>query len=468
MPARLVVEWTRATLRVAVAEGRGPNVRLRTVRSQPIEAAADPTEPLRELLRAVRAPRAEVIGVIPREQVLTRVVQFPSAEAAELAQMVGLYAKAQLPYPGDQVIVDFQILSQQEGFSTVMLVACQRETIERMLAVLRGAGLSPSSLTVSAWGVLGWYQRALQVDASREPTLAVVVDDTRTDLVLIGQGRVLSSRSVGQGAQDWAASGESMELLAAEIERSQAAIRKELPGAEIQSLVLSGVGDLLAWRDALADRLRFSVTVIESAGPFADVQLVSGAPISLAAIGGVACSLPHTLLNLAPPSVRAQVEHHRQVWELAAIGSLLLAVLLGGSLVLGLQAVRQREVAEQFDRVVKSAEPRAKRLQEATRSVQTVRALLDERRRLAQLLADVFRVSSQKVSLETLAFERGKRELTLRGSAPSTQAVLGYVQELERLGGVAGVTLKYSAQRAVSTGDRTTFELVLQQQEPVS
>ncbi len=124
------------------------------------------------------------------------------------------------------MVIDFHVLSQQQGFSTVAVVACQREMVDRQLQILQEAGLPVTLLTVSSWGVLGWYRQARQPGQASEPVLVVNVDDTRTDLVLIAESRILSSRSVSQGAQDWDALGDAAELLAIEVERSRAAIRK--------------------------------------------------------------------------------------------------------------------------------------------------------------------------------------------------------------------------------------------------
>jgi len=67
MATRLVVEWTRSTIRVAVAEGKGTSWSLRAVLSQPASTVAEATEALRTLLQPVKqAACAHVIVVLPR------------------------------------------------------------------------------------------------------------------------------------------------------------------------------------------------------------------------------------------------------------------------------------------------------------------------------------------------------------------------------------------------------------------
>lgn len=405
---------------------------------------------------------------MPREQVITRVVKFPAVRWDELAQMAALYAKAQLPYPDELTVADFHVLSQQEGFSLVAIVACQREAAERQLALMREAGLQPHLLTVSSWGVLGWYRRLPSASGAAspvpEPALVINVDDARTDFALVAQGRIFSSRSLGQGVADWASAGEVVELLALEVERSRAAIRKELPNVEVRSLLLTGLGALAEWRDALAPKVSLPIAVVPALQPFTS-QAQLAADVSPVVAGGLALGEVQDLLNLSPPQLRAQSRHRRQVHELSLAGLLLLGVLAAGASVLGVRVWRQQRLAAQAAALIAEVNPRAKQLQEQMRLNQLVTGILQERRDLAELLAGVLRGTPPAVTFERITFERARGELSLRGSAATTQQVLGYLKQLEALSSVSGARLKYTSRRISPAGERTEFEVVLQGRE---
>ncbi len=470
MASRVVVEWTRSSLRLVLAEGRGARWKIKGIHSQ---VTGDITEALKALLKkAARSGDAQVIGVVSREQVITRVVKFPTTQAAELAQMAELYAKAQLPYPREQLVMDSYVLSQEAGFSTVAIVACQRDLIDRQLAVLRGAGLSVDFLTVSSWGVLGWYRHLLaragpnfRVGADKEPCLVLNIDDARTDLVLINQGRVLSSRSIGQGVQDWTLSlAEAGELLSLEVERSRAAIRKELPGTEVRSVLLTGLGPLPQWREQLAQRLSLPAAAVSVDQTLKEAGggLMQSSPIVAA---GLASSDSRELLNLSPAEVRVQVRHRQQVKELAIVSALALAAVALGSAVLAVRVFRQRQLIVQLDQLVARIEPDAKQVQERTRATQLVDSVLRDRGRFVSTLAGIFRSTPSGITLDALTFERSRKELVLRGSAPTTQEVLDFIKNLEQLDQVAGVDLRYSTRRSTPSGERTDFELMVRPAE---
>ena len=468
MATRVVVEWTRTSLRLAVAESQGIRSRLQILRSQPLATGDEGAGALRALLGTTKGA-TDVISVIPREQVITRVVKFPAVDPVELAHMVSLYAKAQLPYPGDQAITDFHIVSRREGFSTVAIVACQREVVERPLAMLREAGLSSSAVTISSWGLLGWYQQLLDRPgdyqsqlAAHEPCLVVNVDETRVDIVLMTGDRIVSSRSMAQGEADWRAVADPTELLALEIERSRAAARKELAVGEARSIVLTGLGPLDDWKDRLSRRVDLPVVMVPAQQPFVGPAALAVSPgWSPVVVGGLACGRMRELLNLNPPQVRAHLRHRRQVRELVTVSALVMGVLVMGAGVLALQAVREQRLAVQLDRVVTELEPAAKQVQAKGRSASTVGSMLEERRQVAAMLAGIFRTLPPVVALEGVAFERARHETILRGAADSTQTVLDYVQQLSRLEGVGAVDLRYSTRRSTPAGDRVDFELLL-------
>lgn len=463
MAYRIVIEATRTTIRVALAEGGGARFRLRAIRSQPIGQSGDASEALQSLLKTTKALGAQVIAVVPREQVITRVVKFPSVNPAEIAQMAEVYAKGQLPYPREQTVMDVHVLGQADGFSTVAVIACQREVVDRQLALLRDAGVSAGLLTLSSWGVLGWYGEMARTAPAVEPALVIHVDDSRTDLVLIAGGRILSSRSIGQGTLDWTISSETPELLGREAERSRASIRKELPGTEVRSVILTGLGPLAEWKDAIAQRLGLPVSTLEASRPFKNAMTQMAVPISPVVVGGLAIADARSLLNLSPPEVRGRANQRKQLQELGLLGGLLLGVCVLGAGLLGAQVARQRQVSAQIGEALAGTEPTAKQIKEKTRVSQVVSGVLEDRRQLAQVLSGIFRSTTGGATLDVVTFDRARREVGVRGNAPSTQDVLNYIKQLEQLDGIETVELKYSTRRSTPAGERTDFELLLHQ-----
>lgn len=466
MSKRLVVEWTRASLRLAMAERVGGKFQLRSVRCAPMAADGTIPEKLRGFLDGQKAAGAEVTAVIPREQVITRVVKFPTASDAELASMVELYARAQLPYPREQTVVDYQLLDRREGFSWAAIVACQREVVDRYVAILQEAGLPPQCLTISASGVSAWWRLAAATLTPKvlSPCLVIHVDDARTDFVLTTEERTLFARSLAQGFGDWTSPGEAVELLLAEADRSRTAARKELPGTEARAIVVTGVAGAQAWASDIGQRIGLPTLAVPPHQAFGTGPAIQAQEISPVVIGGVACAGTEGLLNLTPTEQRGLVRHRRQVRELTLVSALGLGALVLGAAVLGANASRHSRHVSQVEALIAQLEPEARKVKEQSRAVQLVETVLEDRRRVAAGLAGVFGMTPEGVGLESVNVDRAKRELSVRGNAESTQAVLDYVDQLRAVDGIEEVRLKYSTRRVTPSGERTDFELLLRQQ----
>ncbi len=469
---QVILEVTRSSIRVLAVEGTLVRPRIQKLVVEPLtglpappigEAQAD--EPHRDAIRRVVAglqvANTRFISVIPREQVITRVLKLPTTKPDELAQMVALSGKAQLPYPPEQAVIDFHVIEQQGGMSTVQLVACRRDLIDRHLALLREGGLEPAWLVPSAWGLLAWYQRLGKTPELIEPVLVIHVDTDRTDFVLLYQGRLVFSRSLSQGLQEWQAGSEGFAPLMEELERSLSSVRKELPGSEPNSVVVTGLGPLDQWKEHVAQRIGKPVTVRPAWGTL-QVPLPRATPeISPAVVIGLAMAEESWLLNLLPQEVRQGQTHRRRLRELALTGGLLLSALLLGVGVLSVSIRRQEHVVSHAKHTLKELEAMTKETGRQEHDVNLIDGLLASRRRTATMLAKLFQVTPSDILFESLVFERARGELVVRGSAPATRQVLDYIQQLEQAGVWKRVELRYSARRGTSADARTDFELVL-------
>lgn len=461
MAERLVLEWTRTSLRVALAQGKDPKWKLKALYALPIPHGPDRAAEVRDFLKKNKLTgNKQVIGVIEREHVITRTVRFPSTDAKELKRMVDLYARAQLPYAHEDTVMDYYVLDQYEDFSTVTVVACQRQIIDHQVSMFNELGLNVERLTVSSWGVSGWYQSVARQQEFEEPALVVNVDEHRTDLVLVARGYVLSSRSLGQGKMDWDNNDNPAELLTLEIERSRTAVRKEFPGIEVNAILLTGIGPLDDWQAHIHERLGISVVRTQPLAPYnpkAKCQLEHDASVVVSA-GLANCDLRQAI-SLSPKEIKEKVQHRRQSQDLALVASLTAVAFVLGIAILGFRVQTRGQHLSQLDQAIERMTPQARELRNMRKQSRMIRQLVGERYELTNLIGTIFQATPGSVNLEALDYQRKRHQISIRGHAPTTQAVLGFISALETLERVADVRLKYSTQRRTTQGELIDFEL---------
>lgn len=459
---RLVIELTRSSLRAVSVHGSPTRRQVQRVLVKPIHAAPDGAW-LRGVLKPLQPAGMEVISVISREHVITRTLKLPSTQREELDQMVRLAAKAQLPYPPEQAATDWALLEEHEGTSVVQLVACQREVIDRHLMVLREAGLEPVALIPSSWGVAGWYRHFGRSEELREPVFIVHVDGERTNLVLVRGDGVMSSRSLAQGLAEWQA---SLEPLLQELERSLASVRKELPGLEAASVILTGIGPLEEWRGAIEPRVGLSVVARQGEGPMKRPDVLtaqdpSTLPTSLAVVMGLAFADCRTAVNLVPLDVREAHRQRRRLRELMVTAALFVAALLCGTGVLINVVHRKTHETRHLAEVMRQLEALTGQTGQQLDDVRLIERLLTGRRRLAEALAALIQATPPEILFDTVTFERARHELIIRGSAPTTRDVLDYLRVLKDDPHWQHAQLRYSARRGSSAEALTAFEIAM-------
>src|SRR3990167_988360 len=123
----------------------------------------EPTDPavskvLSQMIKAARIKPSTVTAVIPRRFAILRHLSLPSHADSEIRKMVELQIAKQIPYPREDVVLDYLIIEKQpSGYSKVLIVAVHKDVINRYLKIFKDAGVNLNSLTLSSVGLLGWF-----------------------------------------------------------------------------------------------------------------------------------------------------------------------------------------------------------------------------------------------------------------------------------------------------------------------
>ena len=459
---RIILEITRTSLRVLVVEGTGTQWHIRHAAVEPITEPPDEAT-LRRALAVLQPLQAERIVAVSRDQVMTRLLKLPLAQADEWRRMALLAGKAQLPVPAEQTVTDVQLIAQDATTSTVQLIACHRDVVEQPLRWLRTLGGEPQVMTPSSWGVLHWYQHWGRTAAVTEPVLVVHVDSDHTELALIHAGSLAFSRSLTHGVGEWQRGADGIEAVVHEIQRSLEALRQELPAWDARTVLLTGLGSLEDWRPLLAQRLGLAVVVVPPAGSAPWPQPQAFAQASPVVVLGLARADAETLVNLLPQDVRQQQRAGRRHRALRVTAALLAAAFVLGLGVLWAWAHRCERFLAQATVTIQTLEAQTAQTERLEQQLQLIEQTLHARRQIAKTLETVFQLTPADIFFEQVLFERSHGEWVVRGHASTTRDVLDYLHRLEQSSQWSRVELRYAGRRNTAGPSRTEFELALRQ-----
>lgn len=203
-----------SAVRVAELEQRrGDTVRLTRYREVALPPGAvvdgDVVEPtvvadaLRELWGLAGLRRRNVAVGLASHRVTVRQIDLPDLPGAELAAAVRLQAQDQSPMPIDQALLDYVVVERytvadERRNVRVLLVAAEREMVERLLSAVTAANLRPVLVDLDAFALL----RSLATtttDSGDEAELIVDIGATLTKIAFHRGGHPLFVRMVRLG-----------------------------------------------------------------------------------------------------------------------------------------------------------------------------------------------------------------------------------------------------------------------------
>ncbi|MGA2454310.1 MAG: pilus assembly protein PilM [Solirubrobacteraceae bacterium] len=163
------------------------------------------SDALRELFGGSGLSKRVRLGVANQRTVLRTLELPPVTDAKELAAAVNFQAQDQVPMPLNNAFMDFHALGIVDTPAgprqRVVLVAAQRDMIERLLAAVRRAGLTPEGVDLSAFALIRSQHRRDPEQTGRVLYLNV---DGLTNLA-IAEGTICRfTRVVGSGLEGMA------------------------------------------------------------------------------------------------------------------------------------------------------------------------------------------------------------------------------------------------------------------------
>lgn len=186
------------------------------------------SDALRELFSSGNLSKRVRVGLANQRTVLRTLELPPVTDRKELAAAVRFQAEDQVPMPLAQAVLDFHslgIVDTPNGpRQRVIVVAAQREMVERLLRAVRHAGLRPEGIDLSAFALIrSLYQSDSGVGQDEGSQRVLYLNIGGLTNMAIAEGRICRfTRVVGGG----------LEAMAAEI-----AERRGIPLVEARKLL---------------------------------------------------------------------------------------------------------------------------------------------------------------------------------------------------------------------------------------
>jgi len=205
----LVLDLGMQSLRIAefaLTENGGLKLLRGARREFMIDPALDTSRPdqirlaLKDILKAWKITRSDVICVLPAHTVFTRVVplEVPGGSSGQVAAVVGFEAQQNIPFPLEEVVWDYVVMgSTPSGAVNVVFVAIKTDLLESLCDSVASTGLNITAVLVAPLALYDAFLYASPASTS-ETTLLLDIGSRTSNMIISAEGSFFS-RSIPSG-----------------------------------------------------------------------------------------------------------------------------------------------------------------------------------------------------------------------------------------------------------------------------
>ncbi|PCJ14779.1 MAG: pilus assembly protein PilM [Gammaproteobacteria bacterium] len=158
-------------------------------------------EAIRRLVSRVKANSKQAAVAVAGSSVITKMIEMDATLSEDdMESQIRVEADQYIPYPLDEVAIDFEVQGMVEGSedrAEVLLAACRNENVEMREDVLEVAGLGAKVVDVEAYAIERAYSLIQsQLDFTDENQTVAIIDvgATMTTLSVLDNGRTIYTR----------------------------------------------------------------------------------------------------------------------------------------------------------------------------------------------------------------------------------------------------------------------------------
>ncbi len=434
----VLVEIGSEWLKIVQVEASGKKLAISKLHLEKFDAVgADLTRAISGAFRKHKFADIPVIACLPRQSVNIRMLDLPSTEPSEIADMVDLQVTKQTPYSKDEVLCDHRILgSNRSGYTQVMLVIVQRSVLRQRYAAIEAAGLQIEKMSVTSEGLLSWCAAS---NVGLDSTVVLLdVGAASSELAVISGGRLAFTRGMRVGAADLLTDfAGNKDRFMREVNRSMDMCRTELAGLAPERAVITGavVPELEA---CLGDALGLGVSSIDSlsfmqgAPPEPDLKSGEYRAVSLAALTGIAVAPAAVQFNLVPDVVKMRKDLALRSRRLSGFVVLIMAALVASSFFAVVKVLLVKHRHDILRSKFEESLPTVSRVERMRELIKIVHERDNARDALFTIIDALHDVVGDEVNIDSADLDGLTGRITLIGSAGTPRDIRNLITKLEQ------------------------------------
>ena len=383
-----------------------------------------------------------VYTILPRHDMTARILEMPSQDRAELANMLSLSAEEYVPFPADELVIDHSVIELlPDGRSRVLVVFAHRDVVETHLKLLQEARIDPDQVFLSTACLAS---AAIAAAGGQDERRALVNLASGGLEVVVTKGKRLEYGRAVASTQDWDLNREGtsrtevIEELAVEVRASLTAYRRESEEGEgVDAVYLcSDYAPVDAPCAELFHALGQECAPASFAGDLIvhGADLVAGLPVASLGAALLAQDRGVLAVSLLPKSFSRAREREDIKKDALRFGAFAAAIFLALGLVYAQAAHHRKAYIRDLEARIAQIQPRAMGIASKQKQLRILQEQVERSASVIELLAalcDLFPASGMNIT--RFAFGHNDR-IDVYGRARTLQQIEKLTQDLVELG----------------------------------
>lgn len=420
---------------------------------------------LKSFISNLHLKHPHLIGVVSSNLVVSRNIEIPSRNPAEIREILSLQASRHTPYARDEIIIDYINLGVFKSvYTKVLFIIVPRMVIMRYYNIAFQLGIEIEKMVFLPEAIGRFFWKQLNFSNDRFPVCIVLLESVMSEFLIMFRGAVLFVRSIPVGAKHFEVAREGyLARFVEEIKKSLDAYQNEnidlMPSQIVLGGATQGLEDL---NIAIQDSFNMSVKHVSDLDTLSirhelreqsTIQNLALLPGALPAM--LVDDLVVDLTSEESKLRKVLAERSKQVIKAGILTMILLGLvcLLFGSHIY-FKTVRLQELSTRYEPIRKEA----KALEESYSRVRAIKTHLKSRGVALETLVELASFITPDLYLNDVKFESGKK-INVKGSATVKSAIFALVDSMGKSKLFKNVQTKNIASRTENGVELSDFEI---------
>ena len=415
----------------------------------------DVSEVVRNICRKQDIQQSSGILCIPRNRISIGTLHLPSTDQKEIAQMVKVHAASQVPYPKEEMIADWRVVTRsKDGYADVLLVILQKTFVSKCFGILSAAGIQLNEVVVAPEATLKWFAAENPDVLSPEKTTIILnIDYDFTDFLFCEGNKIIASHLIAQGQKDLLNSKANREIFIGEFKQAIGIIPSSFIEEKNKEIYICGVDQSFSGlKESLESECNYPVKEVKTKVSFSGEA-------SFISLLGAACRNQQEKFSLDIPEIQIKQEWKSKLMKFILLSGLLAYVIVMLIASFSTQVYKQQKYLEEIKLKCDHIKEESDKLEVFFRKMRLIDSILNPTNSFLYYLSKVSEPVPEGCKLIEINFVKGEK-ITIKGESLKMSDIFDFISQLENSGVFVDVETRHTRKVKGAKESKSEFEVV--------